>query len=437
MTVNSDAQAVNAAPVGADVGSSGARLRRLVLVATIGNTLDWYDFLIYGFLAGTIAKLFFPTESELASLLLSVATFGVGAVVRPIGALVLGIYSDRVGRKAALTLTIFLMALGTGLIAVAPTYASIGIWAPLLIVISRLLQGFSCGGELGGATAILVENAPDDRRGLYGSWQTASQAAGLMLGTMMTTLVSLSMTPAQFEAGGWRWLFAIGLLIVPVGFYVRSKLDEPEVFLKARKEAAVFSFTETVRDQYRPLLTGTGVGVLYAACAYVLFIYMPTFAVRQLVLPFSQALIATTVAGCVVFVGSPRPGCDLRSIRPKAAPPRRRTGLRAVNLSGFRCDQCPAESRQTRCRAVGVRAGDGGVRRARHLGICGAISNPPALHRGVVGAQHPGRRGRRICTPHRYLADRRYRQCARPSLLCGCGCNRQHDRRAQPRRPLS
>ncbi len=305
MTVNSDAQAVNAAPVGADVGSSGARLRRLVLVATIGNTLDWYDFLIYGFLAGTIAKLFFPTESELASLLLSVATFGVGAVVRPIGALVLGIYSDRVGRKAALTLTIFLMALGTGLIAVAPTYASIGIWAPLLIVISRLLQGFSCGGELGGATAILVENAPDDRRGLYGSWQTASQAAGLMLGTMMTTLVSLSMTPAQFEAGGWRWLFAIGLLIVPVGFYVRSKLDEPEVFLKARKEAAVFSFTETVRDQYRPLLTGTGVGVLYAACAYVLFIYMPTFAVRQLVLPFSQALIATTVAGRVVFVGSP------------------------------------------------------------------------------------------------------------------------------------
>ncbi len=296
MTVNSDAQAVNAAPIGADAGSSGARLRRVVLVATIGNTLDWYDFLIYGFLAVTLAKLFFPTESELASLLLSVATFGVGAVVRPIGALVLGIYSDRVGRKAALTLTIFLMGLGTGLIALAPTYASIGIWAPLLVVMSRLLQGFSCGGELGGATAILVENAPEGRRGLYASWQTASQAAGLLLGAMMTTLVSLSMTPAQFEAGGWRWPFAIGLIIVPVGFYIRSKLDEPEMFLKARKEAAVFSFTETVREQYRPLLIGTGVAVLYAACAYVLFIYMPTFAVRQLGLPFSQALIATTAA---------------------------------------------------------------------------------------------------------------------------------------------
>src|SRR5882672_5408418 len=154
--------------------------------------------------------------------------------------------------------------------------------------------GFSCGGELGGATAILVENAPEGRRGLYASWQTASQAAGLLLGAMMTTLVSLSMTPAQFEAGGWRWLFAIGLFIVPVGFYIRSKLDEPEAFLKARKEAAVFSFTETVRDQYRPLLTGTGVAVLYAASAYVLFIYMPTFAVRQLGLPFSQVLIAPT-----------------------------------------------------------------------------------------------------------------------------------------------
>src|SRR5262245_10897849 len=216
MTSDSRARTVEAEPT-AEVSSGGAKRRRVILAATIGNTLDWYDFLIYGFMAGTIAKLFFPTESELASLLLSVATFGVGAVVRPVGAVVLGIYADRVGRKAVLTLTIFLMALGTGLIAVAPAYASIGIWAPGLIVISRLLQGFSCGGELGGATAILVENAPDVRRGLYASWQTASQAAGLLLGAMTTTLVSLSMTPAQFEAGGWRLPFAIGLIIVPVG----------------------------------------------------------------------------------------------------------------------------------------------------------------------------------------------------------------------------
>ena len=122
-----------------------------MLAATIGNSLEWYDFLIYGFLAVTIAKLFFPTENELTSLLLSVGTFGAAAIVRPIAGVILGIYADRVGRKAALTLTIFTMGLGTGLIVVAPTYASIGICAPVLMVSARLLQGFACGGELGGS----------------------------------------------------------------------------------------------------------------------------------------------------------------------------------------------------------------------------------------------------------------------------------------------
>ena len=169
---------ISAALTASQASLSAAR-RRAVLAATVGNALEWYDFLIYGFLAMTIAKLFFPTESELTSLLLSVGTFGAAAVVRPVASVVLGIYADRVGRKAALTLTIFTMGLGTGLIVVAPTYASIGIWAAVLMVIARLLQGFACGGEMGGATAILVENAPDHSRGLYASWQTASQAAGV------------------------------------------------------------------------------------------------------------------------------------------------------------------------------------------------------------------------------------------------------------------
>jgi MHS family proline/betaine transporter-like MFS transporter len=208
---------ISAASMASQAPLSAAR-RRVVLAATIGNTLEWYDFLIYGFLAVTIAKLFFPTENELTSLLLSVGTFGAAAVVRPIAGVILGIYADRVGRKAALTLTIFAMGLGTGLIVFAPTYASIGICAPVLMVSARLLQGFACGGELGGATAILVENAPDHSRGLYASWQTASQAVGVLLGAMVTMLVSLSMTQAQLEAWGWRLPFAFGLLIVPIGF---------------------------------------------------------------------------------------------------------------------------------------------------------------------------------------------------------------------------
>jgi MFS transporter, MHS family, proline/betaine transporter len=253
----------------------------------------------------TIAKLFFPTENELTSLLLSVGTFGTAAIVRPIAGVVLGIYADRVGRKAALTLAIFTMGLGTGLIVVAPTYASIGIWAPALLVTARLLQGFACGAELGGATAILVENAPDRSRGLYASWQTASQAAGVLLGAMVTMLVSLSMTQAQLEAWGWRLPFAFGLLIVPVGFYVRSKLKEPDAFLRARTEAPIFSFIRLLLGERRSIFTAIGIAVLYLACAYVLFVYMPTFAVRQLRLPFSQALIATTLASAVLFVCSP------------------------------------------------------------------------------------------------------------------------------------
>ena len=229
---------ISAALTASQASLSAAR-RRAVLAATIGNALEWYDFLIYGFLAMTIAKLFFPAENELTSLLLSVGTFGAAAVVRPVASVILGIYADRVGRKAALTLTIFTMGLGTGLIVLAPTYASIGIWAAVLMVSARLLQGFACGGEMGGATAILVENAPDHSRGLYASWQTASQAAGVLLGAMVTTLASLSMTQAQLEAWGWRLPFAFGLLIVPVGFYIRSKLKEPDAYLKACAEAPV------------------------------------------------------------------------------------------------------------------------------------------------------------------------------------------------------
>jgi MFS transporter, MHS family, proline/betaine transporter len=294
-----------AATLAAGAAPPSAASRRVVLAATIGNALEWYDFLIYGFLAVTIAKLFFPTENELTSLLLSVGTFGAAAIVRPIAGVVLGIYADRVGRKAALTLAIFTMGLGTGLIVVAPTYASIGIWAPVLLVTARLLQGFACGAELGGATAILVENAPDGSRGLYASWQTASQAAGVLLGAMVTMLVSLSMTQAQLEAWGWRLPFAFGLLIVPVGFYVRSKLKEPDAFLRARTEAPIFSFIRLLLGERRSIFTAIGIAVLYLACAYVLFVYMPTFAVRQLRLPFSQALIATTLASAVLFVCSP------------------------------------------------------------------------------------------------------------------------------------
>ena len=284
--------------------SKPANRRRVVLAATIGNTVEWYDFLIYGFLSLTIAKLFFPTGDELSSLLLTITIFGAGLVVRPVGAVVLGIYADRVGRKAALSLTIFLMGLGTAMIALAPTYQSIGVLAPLLILFSRLLQGFSCGGELGGATAILIETAPEHRRGLYSSWQLASQFAAFVLGSCVTFVLSLSMTTTELEAGGWRWAFAIGLLIVPVGLYIRSRIDEPDLFLKLRLPDPV-SLSEAVHDHGRPMLTAFGLTALYVVCAYVLLLYMPTFATRQLRLAFPEALTASTVTGVVCFAICP------------------------------------------------------------------------------------------------------------------------------------
>jgi MHS family proline/betaine transporter-like MFS transporter len=299
---NPDASAEPIEPLTSE--SISAQRRRVVLAATIGNTLEWYDFLVYGLLALTIAKLFFPTGSELTSLLLSMATFGVGLVMRPVGAIVLGTYADRVGRNAALSLSILLMALGTGLIAVAPTYEAIGIWAALLIVLARLLQGFSCGGEPGGAIALLAESAPERRRGLYASWQAASQAGGFVLGAVVTLIVTSSMSPAQLEAGGWRLPFVFGLLIAPVGFYIRSKLDEPELFLKTYHVGSPVA-TDTLQREARPTLTALGISVLFLVSAYILFVYMPTFTVRQLQLPLSDALLATIVGGSVVFASTP------------------------------------------------------------------------------------------------------------------------------------
>jgi MFS family permease len=343
--------------------------RRVVLAATVGNTLEWYDFLVYGFLSVTIGRLFFPTGSELTSLLLSVATFGVGFVMRPIGAVVLGIYSDRVGRKAALTLTIFIMALGTGLIALTPTYDSIGNWAPLLIAVSRLLQGFSSGGELGGATAILAENAPEGRRGLYASWQAASQAAGLLLGALITMLVSLSLTPTQLEAGGWRWPFAIGLLILPVGLYVRSKLDEPELFLKARKQARVLFFHRSIAgsalaDAHRYRCCGA----IYRQCLRPIRLHAHICRPPDWVAIFPSSDRDSRCGLCGV-PALPRLGRYLRSLRAQAAPSHQRSGLCAVDIPGVRADQYAAEPRQTSRRAVGLCAPDGNVRWAGHLGL--------------------------------------------------------------------
>jgi len=292
---------------------SKATRRRAIIAATIGNGLEWFDFTVYSFFAVIIAKLFFPTGNDLTSFLLTVATFGVGFFMRPVGAIVLGVYADRVGRKAALTLTILLMALGTAIIGLAPTYESIGLWAPALIVLARLIQGFSAGGEVGGATAFLIEHAPDEERGMYASWQQASQGISFMLGAAMGALVTNGLDQAQIDAWGWRIPFLFGLLIGPVGMYIRSHLEEPPEFEQRQAERRAnnvkFSpLSQVLHDHPREVLAGLGVTILWTVCTYVLVFYMPSYAKQQLGLPLGATFQSTAICGAIILVLCPLMG---------------------------------------------------------------------------------------------------------------------------------
>ena len=194
--------------------------------AILGNALEFYDFTVYAAFAVWIAKAFFPADNPNTSLLLTVATFGVGFVARPLGGIVIGAYADRYGRKPAMTLTIWLMALGTGIIGLLPTYEQIGLLAPILLVLARLLQGFSTGGEMGPATTYLLESAPSHRKGFFGSWQLASQNLGSLFSALVGLGLAFLITPGANDSWGWRVPFLLGILIAPVGYFIRKNLDE-------------------------------------------------------------------------------------------------------------------------------------------------------------------------------------------------------------------
>jgi MHS family proline/betaine transporter-like MFS transporter len=281
------------------------RHRRALRAAIIGNTLEWYDFVVYAFLAGTIGKLFFPSGDDTVSLLITLATFGVGFVMRPVGAIVLGSFADRVGRKSALLVTILLMGLGTAMIGLAPTCASIGWLAPLLIVIARLIQGFSAGGELGSATSFMIENAPTNRRSLAASWQQASQAATLFVGSLVGAAVTGLMSASELEAWGWRVPFLIGLLIVPVGYYIRGRIEESPEFSKLGAAREHSPLTRIFAARARQLIAGLGLVIVWTVCTYFFLIYMPTYALRQLGLPQSASLLANGIALCVLMILAP------------------------------------------------------------------------------------------------------------------------------------
>ncbi|WP_460159165.1 MFS transporter [Pseudomonas sp. S1_H07] len=208
--------------------SQGRKRRKLVLAVSVGAALEWFDFTLFAIFALQIAAAFFPASDPLMSLLASYLALAVGFVARPLGALLMGRYADRQGRKAALTLSIMLMGAGTLIIAVCPTYETIGWWAPLSIVVARILQGVAAGGEIGGALAYLVETAPADRRALFASSQQVAQAGSFLLCGLSASLLSSALTPAQLDEWGWRVPYVFGLLVVVAGLKIRRSLEESE-----------------------------------------------------------------------------------------------------------------------------------------------------------------------------------------------------------------
>jgi len=271
---------------------------RAVIAASIGNALEWFDFVVYGFFAGTIAKLFFPTGDDTQSLLWALATFGVTFFMRPFGAVVLGSFADRHGRKATFSLTILIMMAGTAIIAFVPTYSSIGVFAPMLIVIARLVQGFSAGGEFGSATAFLAEQN-SERRGFFASWQFASQGLTTILATGIGATLASSLTTEQIDAWGWRIPFIFGLLIGPVAYYIRRHIDETLEFRTTQHSKT--PLREVLSDSKKRLLISFGTVILCTVAMYTV-LFMPTYATRQLGLPVAGSFMASLLTGAIQMV---------------------------------------------------------------------------------------------------------------------------------------
>ena len=274
---------------------------RIIVACGIGTALEWFDFVAYAMFAPIIARTFFPTGNELTSLLATFGAFTAGFVMRPLGALLLGNYADSSGRKAALSASILLMALSTGLMAIIPGYSRIGIAAPLLITCARLIQGLSTGGEVGCAFSFLAEHAPPSRRAYFLSWQQASVGLFYILAGIVGFVLTATLTPQQVESWGWRVPFVLGMAIAPVGFYIRSTLSESPFFTQTSvKQAHHLPVVELLTRHFRPFVVGVGLTLCWAVCSQLIN-YMPTYSVRDLGMSRANAFQGFLVVGTILL----------------------------------------------------------------------------------------------------------------------------------------
>ena len=272
--------------------------RRAILACSIGNFFEIFDFTIYGFFAVAISRAFFPGGNPTLALINTFATFGVAFLMRPVGAIVIGRYGDRNGRRAALVVTIALMATATGLTGLIPSYAAIGAWAPVLLLICRMGQGFSTGVEWGGAAAFLVEYAEPGKRGITGAWQQFSTQFGAIIGSGLGALLPQWLAPDDFYAWGWRIPFVLGFVLGPIGYYLRQRVAETPVFERVVEERAV-SHTPlgtTLTQYFDMVIFAFGLSAVGPALQYTFNIFLASMVQTQFHVPPSTALWAASLS---------------------------------------------------------------------------------------------------------------------------------------------
>jgi MFS family permease len=284
-----------------------AKLMPVVRVAA-GNALEMYDFQIFGYYAAAIATTFFPSGNEFAGLMLSLATFGAGFLMRPLGAVILGAYIDRRGRRTGLLLTLALMGFGTLAVACLPGYAVLGIAAPLLVLAGRLVQGFSAGVELGGVSVYLSEIAPPNRKGFYVSWQSASQQVAVMFAAVLGIALTASLSTNQMARFGWRIALLAGCALLPLLLFLRRSLEETGEFLARRHHATTSEIIKILAANWRVVLLGMMMSTMTTVCFYLVTAYTPTFGSSVLHLAAKGNLIVTLCVGACNFAVLPLSG---------------------------------------------------------------------------------------------------------------------------------
>jgi metabolite-proton symporter len=295
--------------------ASRTSIVKVVGASLVGTTVEWYDFFLYGSAAALVFNtLFFPEFDPLVGTLLAFATYAVGFAARPIGGVIFGHFGDKVGRKQMLVITLMLMGGATFLIGLLPTYATIGIWAPILLIVLRLVQGFALGGEWGGAVLMAAEYGTPERRGYWASWPQAGAPAGNLLAVAVLALVSAFTTEQQFESWGWRIPFLLSAVLVGVGLWIRVSIEESPVFRAAREqstkaeEAPKLPVVQVLRDYPREIILAIGARLAENIGYYIFTAFALSYATQQLGVPQSTALNAALIASAIHFAAIPTMG---------------------------------------------------------------------------------------------------------------------------------